>query len=158
MNQVPGYHDHLLAGASITSVGIYLATSIVTFSAEAMVATTAFVMLATVFPDIDHPRSVISRLVTAFCSLIGLAAAMYLAYPAPGAMLVSGAATAIGIKLLIDAARPAHRTVTHTLRAAVVFAAVTAVGCRLALGTALPGVFAFPAYCSHLVLDGTWQR
>lgn len=155
---MPGYHDHLLVGAALSSVGIYLAGTVVSFTTEVIVATVAFVLLASVFPDIDHPNSVVSRSVTAFLSVIAGGVAVVLAAPEPVAMLVSAAVTVIGVRLLIDGLRPQHRTVTHTLRAAVAFAAVTAIGGHLMLGTALPGVFSFPAYCSHLLLDGTWQR
>lgn len=152
---MPGYQDHLLFGATLTLPAGYVLGPHLSLDGAAVVVSTAFILLAAVFPDVDHRNAVVHRRLKALTVLIGAGAAAVWAWP--DIVLAGVAAVAAGavVTLLFGTLKPRHRTVTHTYRAAVVFAlAVGLVSFRF-FGSFVPAIFAFLAYLSHLILDGT---
>ncbi|MDY6774419.1 MAG: metal-dependent hydrolase [Candidatus Nanohaloarchaea archaeon] len=150
---MPSYRDHLLFGSLLVLVFSYLAGSLLSFTLEAVVVSSALVLLASVFPDIDHEGSVVHRRTRAFAIvLVSLAPLVYF-YPRPVPMLLGGAVAGGLAALLFRWMKPRHRTVTHTFEAAVVFSAVSGLVSFLAFSTFLPALFVFVAYSSHVLLD-----
>lgn len=150
---MPGYQDHLLVGSVLVLVFASVAGPYLTFTPAAVLVSVAVILLASVFPDVDHRGSVVHRRVKAFTALLVAAIPATLAYPDLPRMLVSGGITGALTLAAIDQAKPRHRTVTHTFEAAIVFSAAAGAVSLLAFGTFLPALFAFVAYGSHLLLD-----
>ncbi len=150
---MPSYRDHLLFGAILVLVFSYLAGALLTFTPEAVLVSAVLVLLASVAPDIDHEGSVVYRKTRAFTVLLAAAAPVPLFYPDPVAMVLSAAGSGGLAAVVFLWLKPRHRTVTHTLEAAIVFSGVTAAASYAAFETVLPGIFTFVAYYSHVLLD-----
>lgn len=150
---MPSYRDHLLFGSILVLVFSYLGGSYLSYTPEAVLVSAAVVLLASVFPDIDHSGSVIHRMTKAFTVLVAATVPLTVFYPEPVPMLLGAAAAGSSAALLFAWMKPQHRTVTHTAEAAVVFSTVTGAVSFAAFGTVLPALFSFVAYYSHLLLD-----
>lgn len=152
---MPGYQDHLLFGAALTLPAGYVLGPFLSLNTVAVIVSTAFILLASVFPDVDHKNAVVHRKLKALLILLGAGTAAFWAWP--DILLAAVAAVAAGavIVVLFGYVKPRHRTVTHTYRAAVVFGVAVGVVSQVFFGNSVPAVFAFLAYLSHLILDGT---
>lgn len=152
---MPGYQDHLLFGAALTLPAGYVLGPYLALDWTAVVVSTAFILLASVFPDVDHRNAVVHRKLKALLILLGMGGAATWAWPDTVLTGMAVVAAGAAVALLFGFLKPRHRTVTHTYAAAVVFAlAVGAVGYTF-FGSFAPAVFTFLAYTSHLILDGT---
>ncbi len=155
---MPSYQNHLLFGSVVVLVFVLLAQEHLAYGPEATVAAAAFIMLASIFPDVDHGGSVVhTRLQAMVTVLVGVLSAALTA-PALVQMVVAGAVGGVATYFLFDIAMPRHRGVTHTVRFGALFSLVAGVVSVLAFGTAVPGLFAFLAYLSHIVLDRFWTE
>lgn len=152
---MPSYRDHLLVGSLISTVAIYLLQPFITFSLETAVSTVAFILLASIFPDVDHRNAKVHKLLRAFLTLLAGGFAVYKAFPHLYLMISAGVLSATAVYFLFETIKPHHRTITHTFTASVVFSTAVGVFCFLFLGTFLPAVFSLVAYTSHLAIDGT---
>ncbi len=150
---MPGYQDHLLFGAVLVLVFSYLAGPVLSYGPEMLLASAAFILLASVFPDIDHANSVIHRRAKAFLTVAAALAVLVLGRPRPVTMAVGAAAAGTATYLAFEYIKPRHRTVTHTFTAAVVFAAAVGAVSTVLFGSFLPALFSLVAYCSHIGLD-----
>ncbi|MDY6761680.1 MAG: metal-dependent hydrolase [Candidatus Nanohaloarchaea archaeon] len=150
---MPSYRDHLLFGAVLVLVFSYVAGSLLSFTPASVLVSAALVLLASVAPDIDHEGSVMYRNTRAFTVLLAAAAPLPLFHPDPVPMLLSAAATGGLAALALTWLKPRHRTVTHTLEAAIIFSAVTGLLSYAVFETFLPALFTFIAYYSHVLLD-----
>jgi membrane-bound metal-dependent hydrolase YbcI (DUF457 family) len=112
-------------------------------------------------PDVDTHKSKLGFYAHAGVFGAALAAGAVLSAGRPAVdFLLSTIAIAFLAMLAFSLVKPRHRGITHTLRAAAVYAgAVFAAGYFLAgLATAAYlAIAGFFCYCSHLVLDG-WIR
>lgn len=149
------YQDHLLFGSVLVLIFSYFMGPYLAYSLEAVVVSAALILLATIFPDIDHHNSIVHRKMKALVILLVAAVPAVVGYPNPVAMLVGGGIAAVGAHYTFGMVKPKHRTVTHTFRFCVLFSAITGAVSLYAFNTFLPAVFTFIAYLSHLVLDGT---
>ncbi|MFB6077037.1 MAG: metal-dependent hydrolase, partial [Candidatus Nanohaloarchaea archaeon] len=141
---MPSYQDHLLFGSIAVLVFAYLAGPVLAYTPGAIIASAAFILLAAVFPDIDHRGSIIYRMTRAFAAVVTGGTAL-LAAPDPVWMVAAAGSAGGTVMLLFNRLKPRHRTVTHTYRAAVGFTAVTGAFTLLLFDTFLPAVFAFLA-------------
>lgn len=154
---MPNYQDHLLFGSVLVLIFSYIVGPYMAYSAEAVIVAAAFILLAAIFPDIDHKNSIVHKKLKALVIILVAVIPMAAAYPNVPAMLVSGALAAVGAAYTFEAVKPRHRGRTHTFTFCVLFAGLTGIFSLVLFGTFLPAVFTFVAYLSHLVLDGTWQ-
>lgn len=152
---MPGYQDHLLVGSLLSAILISLLSSLLTYTPELIIVTTAVVLLGSVMPDVDHREAKIHRFLRAFLVVIAGSVAALLAFPAVLWMMFAGLCTGCGTWLFFEAIKPHHRDITHTFRAALVFGGFIGITSHLAFGSIMPGVVGFFAYTSHLLLDGT---
>ncbi|MFB6166703.1 MAG: metal-dependent hydrolase [Candidatus Nanohaloarchaea archaeon] len=150
---MPSYQDHLLFGSIIVLVFSYIAGPVLSYSLETVLVASVFILLASVFPDVDHSGSVVHRRAKAFTTVLAASAPLAFFYPEPMLMLLGSAAVASTTYSAFTWLKPRHRTITHTFQAAVVFSAAVGVVSAPLFGTFLPAVFAFLAYGSHLALD-----
>lgn len=150
---MPSYQDHLLFGSVLVLVFAYVAGPLLSYGPEMLLVTAAFILLASVFPDVDHRGSIVHRRVKGFAVLVAMLAPALLLRPDPDRMVagaaLGGAATYVGF----DRITPRHRTVTHTMRFGTVFAAAAGMVGYLLFGSFLPAAFTFVAYGSHVLLD-----
>ncbi len=153
---MPSYRDHLLFGSLLVLVFSYVAGSLLSYTPEAVVVSAVMVLLASVFPDIDHSGSVIHRMTRAFTILVAAAVPLLVFYPSPLRMAAGAAVTGTLTALAFAWLKPRHRTVTHTLEAAVVFSTVVGLLSFAAFDTVLPAIFSFLAYYSHIALDSVF--
>ncbi|MDY6778552.1 MAG: metal-dependent hydrolase [Candidatus Nanohaloarchaea archaeon] len=154
---MPTYRDHLLTGSMLSAVFLYLFSPFLRYTPEMVVSTTAFILLASIFPDIDHANSVVHRSLKAFLVLILGGTTALLAFPDLLTMLSAGIQTGTGIYVLFEHLKPHHRTITHTYRFAVIYSLGVGLFCLLFLQTFAPAIFSLIAYLSHLLIDGTIQ-
>lgn len=154
---MPNYQDHLLFGAVLVLVTSYGVRPFISLDITVLVVTAACILLASVFPDVDHRGSIIHQRLRAVIILVGAGATAGMAYPHPVSMIVGAVAVAAGLGSLFEYVKPAHRTVTHTLRFCVFFSAVIGAITYMAFGTFLPAAFTFVSYLSHLILDGMFS-
>lgn len=152
---MPNYQDHLLFGSFLVMLFSYFIGPYLSYGMEAVIVSAAFILLASIFPDVDHHSSVVHRKTRALMTLLIAAVPITLAYPNPVSMLVGGAAAAVGTYYTFELIKPKHRTVTHTFKAAAIFSIIVGAVSLYAFATFLPAVFTFIAYMSHLILDGT---
>ncbi|MFB6294235.1 MAG: metal-dependent hydrolase [Candidatus Nanohaloarchaea archaeon] len=138
---MPSYRDHLLFGAILVLVFSSVAGALFTFTVEAVLVSAALVLLASVAPDIDHEGSVVYRKTRAFTVLLAAAAPLPLFYPDPVPMVLSAAGSGGFVAVAFLWLKPRHRTVTHTIEAAIVFSVTAAAASYVAFDTVLPGVF-----------------
>lgn len=131
----------------------YLAGSLLSFTVEAVVASSFLVLFASVFPDIDHEGSVIHRRTKAFSVLLASLVPLAVLYPEPVSMFLGAGIMAVFTSLLFRWLKPRHRSITHTFEASVVFSAVAGGLTYIFLDTFLPALFVFVAYLSHVLLD-----
>lgn len=150
---MPAYQDHLLFGAVLVLVFAYVAGPVLSYGPEMLLVSAAFILLAAVFPDVDHRGSVVHRRLKAFVALLAAGIVVVLAAPNPVNMLVGGAAAIAAVSLLFRVLKPRHRTVTHTFPAAVLFAALVGAVSLHLFGSFLPALFSLVAYLSHLWTD-----
>ncbi|MCJ7450634.1 MAG: metal-dependent hydrolase [Candidatus Nanohaloarchaeota archaeon QJJ-9] len=150
---MPNYQDHLLLGAIISVVAIYLLSPFIRFTPEIVVGTAFFILLGSVFPDVDHQNSVVHRYTKAFLSLFVGSLGFYAMLPKLELAILSGASSGIATFLLFQELKPRHRKVTHTKRGAIGFYILVSLFSVAFLGSLVPGIFALIAYSSHLVLD-----
>ncbi|MDY6769231.1 MAG: metal-dependent hydrolase [Candidatus Nanohaloarchaea archaeon] len=150
---MPSYRDHLLFGSILVLVFSYLGGSLLSYTPEAVLVSAALVLLASVFPDVDHEGSVIHQRTKAFTVVVAAAVPAVLFYPDVQTMLPLMVAAGAVAALAFAWMKPRHRTVTHTVEAAIVFSAAAGALSFLAFGTFLPAVFTFVAYYSHVLLD-----
>jgi len=155
---MPGYQDHLLVGSILAAVFLYTFSPLLAYTPEMVVATTFFVMIASIFPDVDHRNAKIHTYTRSFSTVMAGILAAYLALPDSARMVVAAVATGGGVYILFEVFKPHHRSITHTYRAAVGFSLGVGVFCLAFLNTFAPGVFSLVSYCSHLVLDRTIKR
>jgi membrane-bound metal-dependent hydrolase YbcI (DUF457 family) len=151
------YQDHLLFGSVLVLIFAYIVGPYMAYSGTAVLASAAFILLAAVFPDIDHKGSVVHRKLKGLVIILVAGIPVVIAYPRIPLMLVSGGLAALGTAYTFEAVKPHHRGSTHTFRFAVLFAAFVGGFTLYLFGSFMPAVFTFVAYLSHLVLDGTWQ-
>lgn len=151
------YQDHLLFGSVLVLIFAYLIGPYMAYSAEAVLASAAFILLAAIFPDIDHKGSVVHRKLKALVIILVAGVPMTIAYPRILVMLVSGGLAALGAAYTFEAVKPHHRGTTHTFKFCILFSTVVGGFTLFLFNTFLPAVFTFIAYLSHLVLDGTFQ-
>lgn len=152
---MPGYQDHLLFGAALTLPAGYVLGPHLSLDWPAVVVSTAFILLASVFPDVDHQNAVVHRKLKALLILTGMGAAVVWAWPDPVLMGAGAVAAGAGIAVVFGYLKPQHRTVTHTYRAAVTFSLTVGLVGYVFFGSVAPAAFTFLAYLSHLILDGT---
>lgn len=150
---MPSYQNHLLFGSVIALLFSYIGRSFVSFSPGAVVLTSVLILLASVFPDIDHSGAVVHRKLKGFIFLFLAVLHLPLTYPEPVAMVAGVAAAAAITLILFRVVKPKHRTVTHSFSAAVSFSAISGLVALLSFKTVFPAVFAFLAYYSHIALD-----
>ncbi|MDY6769519.1 MAG: metal-dependent hydrolase, partial [Candidatus Nanohaloarchaea archaeon] len=127
--------------------------ALLSYTPSAVVVSAVLVLLASVFPDIDHEGSVVHRKLKAFTVLLAALLPAALFYPRPLPMLLGAVATGSVAALAFTWLKPRHRTVTHTVEAAISFAAVAGAVSLVAFDSFLPALFTFVAYYSHVVLD-----
>ncbi len=151
------YQDHLLFGSVLVLIFAYIIGPYMEYSAEAVLASAAFILLAAIFPDIDHKGSIVHKKLKALVVLLVAGIPAVAAYPNMPVMLVSGGLAALGTAYTFEAVKPRHRAVTHTFKFCILFSVFVGGFTVVLFGTFLPAVFAFIAYLSHLVLDGTFQ-
>lgn len=154
---MPNYQDHLLFGAVLVLVFSFLVGSYLSYSVEAVIVSAAFILLASVFPDIDHKGSVVHKKLKALIVLLVAAIPVTAAYPNVPGMITGAVLAALGTAYTFEAIKPHHRGMTHTFRFCALFSALVGVVSLIAFHSFLPAVFTFVAYLSHLVLDGTWR-
>lgn len=152
---MPNYQDHLLFGAVLVLIFSYFFGPYVAYGLDVLIVSSAFILLASVFPDIDHKGSVVHKKLRAFIILLVAAIPITLAAPRLPWMVFGAGTAALGANYVFEAVKPQHRAVTHTFRFCILFSAVTGTISLVAFHTFLPAVFTFIAYLSHLVLDGT---
>lgn len=152
---MPGYRDHLLFGAALTLPAGYVLGPYLSLDWPAVVVSTAFILLASVFPDVDPRNAVVHRRLKALLVLLGMGAVTVWAWPNPVLMVAGAVAAGAMITVLFGYLKPRHRTVTHTYRAAVAFSLLVGLAGEVFFGSVAPAVFTFLAYLSHLILDGT---
>lgn len=150
---MPCYRDHLLFGSVLVLVFSYIGGFLLSYTPEAVLVSAVFVLLASVFPDIDHGGSVVHRKSKAFAVLLAAVVPSAVFYPDPYLVVLGAAAAGSSMALLFAWLKPRHRTVTHSLGAAVGFSAAAGLVSAAAFGSFLPAVFAFLAYYSHLLMD-----
>ncbi len=151
---MPGYRDHMLFGAVLALFFAYLAGPVLSYGPEVVFASSVLVLLASVFPDIDHAGSVIHRRVRAFTVVSAAVLPLPFLYPDPLLMLSGSAAAGSITYYLFLRLKPRHRTVTHTANFGAFFSLTAGTATFIGFGTFLPGAFALVAYISHLLLDG----
>ncbi len=123
------------------------------------IQTLAAMLLASAFPDIDHPKTKIFRATLAASA----AAAAIFAYATLQnslpqatlaiASLAAGILAVIAIRLL----KPRHRGITHSLLAAAAFGGLCFIATSATAAQTAPaqtGIAATAAYTLHLLLDG----
>lgn len=150
---MPSYQDHLLFGSLLVLGFSYLAGSFLSYTPEAVVVTAVLVLLASVFPDIDHGGSVVHRRSKAFVVILAGLVPVTVFYPDPVPAVLGAAAAGSSVALLFTWLKPRHRTVTHTFGAAVTFSLIAGTVSLVAFDSFLPAVFTFVAYYSHVLLD-----
>lgn len=150
---MPGYQDHLLFGSLLVLVFAYVMGPLLSYGTEALLVSAAFILLAAVFPDVDHAGSVVHRKLGAFITLLAASIPAILLYPDVPLMVGGAGLAGISTAYLFEAVKPHHRGITHTYPAAVVFSAVSGAIAYLLFATFVPALFTFVAYLSHIVLD-----
>lgn len=154
---MPNYQDHLLFGSVLVLIFSYFMGPFLSYNMEAVIVSAAFILLASIFPDIDHKGSVVHKKMKALVVILLTSIPVIVAYPNIPTMIAGSTLTAVGAYYMFDMIKPKHRKQTHTFRFAVLFSAVVGVFSVLVFNSFLPAVFTFIAYISHLVLDGTFQ-
>ncbi len=151
------YQDHLLFGSVLVLIFSYFMGPFLAYSLEAVLVSAAFILLASIFPDIDHKGSVVHKRMKSLVVLLLAAVPITIGYPNVAVMIAGGSLTAVGAYYTFGLIKPKHRKVTHTFRFAVLFSTIVGVFSLVVFGSFLPAIFTFIAYLSHLVLDGTFQ-
>ncbi len=154
---MPNYRDHLLFGSVLVLIFSYFMGPFMAYSMDAVIVSAAFILLAAIFPDIDHKGSIVHQRMKALVVILVTAVPVGAAYPDVPVMITGGTLTAVGTYYTFGLIKPKHRKVTHTFKFAVLFSATVGVFALVAFNSFLPAIFSFIAYLSHLVLDGTFQ-
>jgi len=166
---MPGHKSHQLFGIGLSIVLLILLflwypNDLRTIARVALVGF-VFCFLGSIMPDVDEKHSVIFKHVRFFIFIIFFIvsySAMFGQYPknTPIEMLY-----VLGVSALIGAAAvlffysivPEHRAGIHSVLAGVIYAVFACLCTYVLLHelwlVALIGIFAFLAYCSHLLLD-----
>lgn len=119
------------------------------------------VLLGSIFPDIDHNSSKITKLMNKiiFVLIIGLAVVLYLMFALPfelhifAVVLLSAVGCYYIIKFIINRYRPPHRGITHKIWFNLVLVGILLVVCHyFSLGWYIPLAFGV-GLASHLFLD-----
>lgn len=154
---MPNYQDHLLFGSVLVLIFSYFIGPYLSYSFEAVVVSAALILLAAIFPDIDHKNSIVHRKLRALVVLLVAAVPVAVGYPNVLAMMLGGTLAAAGTYYLFELIKPRHRGITHTFKFCALFSAVTGAISLVAFHSFLPAIFTFVSYLSHLILDGTWK-
>lgn len=151
------YQDHLLFGAVLVFIFSYFIGPYMSYGIDAVIASAAFILLAAIFPDIDHRGSIVHQRLRALITLLVAAVPVMAAYPYVPYMIVGGILAGAGTYYAFEYVKPKHRGVTHTLEFCALFSVASGLFSFLLFSTFFPAVFTFIAYMSHLILDGTIQ-
>ncbi|NYZ75415.1 metal-dependent hydrolase [Candidatus Micrarchaeota archaeon] len=144
---------HLIAGFAV-AIAISLLLAPVGWGAPLSVDLVVVAGLGALLPDLDHRQTKIFRFTLALLFVAGV----MLAWPIAPSLthstdlfLNAGIAVAVGAVAAVAffVLKPRHRGPTHSLAAAIAFAAIVL---ALTLNWGL-GIAAFVAYASHLALD-----
>ncbi|MEW5954995.1 MAG: metal-dependent hydrolase [Candidatus Micrarchaeota archaeon] len=144
---------HLIAGFA-AALAVSLLLNPFGWGAPLSIELIAVAGLGALLPDLDHRKTKVFRFALALV-FVGAAVLAWplapLLTPSSNAVLNAGVAVAAGAcaAMVLFVLKPRHRGPTHSLAAAIAFAAIV-LAATLNRGL---GIAAFAAYASHLLLD-----